>query len=63
MLKFAILYEGQNEKGKKMVKTMMDWPEDTVLKMLKKNFNKTQDVEKAFKATIREFKKKSVKIP
>lgn len=62
-LKFAILYEGKTEKGKKMVKSLMDWPESTVLKMLKKNFEATNDLEKAFKQTIKDFKRKSVKIP
>lgn len=62
-LKFAILYEGKAITGKKTVKTMMDWPQSTVLKTLKKHFNVYQDLDKAFAATVKEFKKLSTKIP
>ena len=62
-LEFAILYKGTTAKGKKMVKSMMAWPEDKVLETLKNHFNKTNDIDQAFKATIKEFKKQSVKIP
>jgi hypothetical protein len=62
-LKFAILYEGKTKKGNKMVKTIMDWPEDTVLKTLKHHFNKSKNIETAFKQTVSEFKKESIKLP
>ena len=62
-LKFAILYEGKTAKGKRMVKSMMDWPEGKVLEVLKKHFSVYQDIDKAFKESVKEFKRQSTKIP
>ena len=62
-LKFAILYEGKAAKEKKIIKTVMSWPEDKVLEILKKHFSISQDIDKAFKSTIKEFKRQSTKIP
>lgn len=62
-LEFAILYKGETEKGRKTVKTMMAWPQETVLQVLKKNFKIHRDIDKALEVSIKEFKRKSVKIP